>query len=303
MNPQQIVSELFPQVEWIDSEKGFMPCPGKHLHSNEGAKKDCQVKLNGAPTIFCFHQSCSAVIEEANYKMRFALWKESSEGMEPAPLSDAEREKIRVQMQKKRDEEEWKSWAKSHRERILSKYAWNPIDAWHESPVTTNDPAEDWRLLLSLYEPSDTVWIGEPTDSGMKAHADNFKKASRWLQDVPCGHFTCPAVFREGSFSRSNENVIKRPFLVIESDILTQDEMCSLTRWAQECMKLRAMLYTGGKSIHSWFDMPSDDLLEKLKITLPELGCDKALFKASQPVRLPGVMRGDKWQSLIWFNN
>lgn len=302
MNPQQIVAEIFPAVEWVDGERGFMPCPGKHLHSLAGGKKDCQVKLNGAPTIFCFHQSCSTVIEDSNYKMRLALWNESAEGMQPAPLTDSERAKIREQMAKKRDEEAWRKWGKDNAARIINKNQWTPEDAFDESPFALNDPAQDWRILLSLFKPHDVVWIGEPTDSGQTSHNRNFRKVEEWMESSPCGHFTCPAIFRDDAFSRSNDNVVSRPFLVIESDTLSQTETCSLTKWLRGFLKLRAMLFTGGKSIHSWFDMPSPTLFEKLKITLPEMGCDRALFKPSQPVRIPGVKRGDKWQALIWFD-
>lgn len=304
MNAQQIVSEIFPAVEWTDAESGFMPCPGKHLHSAKGGKKDCQVRLNGAPTIFCFHQSCSTVIEDANYKMRFALWKESSEGIAPAELTEKERIRIREQMEIKRNEERLIDLAKNNKDFILNKYAWNPEDAYHESPFCLyDDPEKDWRILLSLFKPQDTVWIGEPTDSGRIEHSKNFLPVEEWLKVGPAGHFTCPSVFFKGCASRSDKNISSRPFLVVESDVLTKPEICSVGKWLRKSMKLRAMLSTGGKSIHLWFDMPTATLFEKLKVILPQMGCDRALFKASQPVRIPGVKRGDQWQYLIWFQN
>jgi hypothetical protein len=42
-------------------------------------------------------------------------------------------------------------------------------------------------------------------------------------------------------------------------------------------------------------------VLTNLKIVLPIFGCDPALFKPSQPCRLPGARRDDRWQKLIWF--
>jgi hypothetical protein len=39
-----------------------------------------------------------------------------------------------------------------------------------------------------------------------------------------------------------------------------------------------------------------------LKNILPNLGCDPALFKPSQPCRLPGARRGDKTQALLYLD-
>lgn len=302
MTPQQIVAAIFPAVEWVDGERGFMPCPGKHLHSLTGGKKDCQVKLNGAPTIFCFHNSCQAVIEDANYKMRFALWKESSEGMEPAPLTEMEREKIKIQMDKKRSEEKSRSWASEHKADILEKHSWPIADVFHESPVTSDEPSQDWTLFLTLFEPDDVLWTGQPMNSGPR-HAHNFQTVRQWKEQQPAGRFTCPAVFKPGTLARKNENVLTRRYLVVESDVLTMDESAALFRWLRKRLTLRAIVHTGGKSLHGWFVMPDTAMLEKLRIILPEMGCDWHLFTPSQPVRVPGIKRGENWQCLYWFDN
>lgn len=309
-SPQAIVATLHPLVEWVNGDKGWLPCPGKHLHTGEHGKRDCRITLNGPPTIYCFHTACLGVVEEANYQLRRALWEGSPDRLKSAtPLTPEERlENIR----RRRLEEECakqriehgklRAWAKDNRERIFNDNAWDPSEAYEKSPVKLGNPADDWRLMLGLYQSSDLLWIGEPTDSGPHA-ADHFRPAIEWLYTGPKGHFICPSVFTPGTFSRSNANVLRRPYLVVESDTLTQAQMCAVAKWMSTFLPLRAILFTGGKSLHAWFQFPSTPLFEKLKSVLPILGCDPALFKASQPVRLPGVKRDGVWQSLLWFQD
>jgi hypothetical protein len=168
----------------------------------------------------------------------------------------------------------------------------------------TDDPSQDTHIFIkTLYSLDDILWNGDVFDSGEPINRFNFKKVSDWLKSGINGNFTCPAIFKEEVYSRSNENVISRPYLVVESDKLTPDETCSLFKWLREFMELKAIISTGGKSFHGWFKFPSEALLNRLKIILPEMDCDEALFKASQPVRMPGVLRGDKWQCLYWLKN
>lgn len=295
-----IASSMF-QITWINESKGFLECPGKHFHTGKNSKRDCQIIVSGAPTIFCFHSSCSSLVEEANYKLRKAIW--DNQALPKRKLNESERIQIRLDIKKKKENQKLIKWACDNKEKIFEKYSWPIADVFHESPVMSNSPEEDGKLFLRLYNLNDTLWIGEPTDSGREEKKDHFKPVSEWISQDIDFHFTCPSTFKAGSFSRSNENVLSRPFLVIESDTLTQDETCSLFKWMKGFLVLRAIIFTGGKSMHGWFEFPRLDLFEKLKVCLPELGCDEALFKPSQPVRMPGIKRNDQWQCLYWFNN
>jgi len=157
----------------------------------------------------------------------------------------------------------------------------------------SEDASGDWRQHLLLYEPEDILWIGGAvTESGHERHKANFRPAADWLalRNAP-GRFICPATFRADVSSRSRKSVLRRPFLVVESDTLSKAEIVGVFRWMQHYTRLRAIVDTGGKSLHGWFDMPDQDLLSAFEIYLPQLGCDPALFRPSQPCRLPGAMR------------
>ena len=67
-------------------------------------------------------------------------------------------------------------------------------------------------------------------------------------------------------------------------------------------LKLCAIVDTAGKSLHAWFEYPTEDTVNELRIVLPELGCDPKLFTPSQPVRLPGAERDGKMQRLVYLD-
>jgi hypothetical protein len=123
------------------------------------------------------------------------------------------------------------------------------------------------------------------------------------MQTPPISQFTTAGVFAAGTISRANENVITRRYLVIESDVLTKPQMGAVFQLMRDLfqMKLYAVVDTAGKSLHGWLEMPKQEWFDQLKAFLIPLGCDPATFKPSQPVRMPGVKRNDKTQSLLWF--
>ena len=124
-----------------------------------------------------------------------------------------------------------------------------------------------------------------------------------WLKEQRApGQFTCPALFKPAVHSRANENVQDNRFLVVESDSLTKPQIAAVFSWLRQFLHLRAIVDTASRSLHGWFAYPSTAQFHELKIILPKLGCDPALFKSSQPRRLPGAPRGDKVQSLLFLD-
>jgi hypothetical protein len=91
-------------------------------------------------------------------------------------------------------------------------------------------------------------------------------------------------------------------FLVVESDTLSKAEIAAVFGWCRQFLSLRGIVDTGGKSLHGWFDYPTTAQLHELRGILPRLGCDPALFKPSQPCRLPGARRGERVQSLLYLD-
>jgi hypothetical protein len=269
------------------------------MHSHPNGRRDCAVYLDSVPTVHCVHTSCIGAIDKANHDLRSAIAKGSMNGKpwQPAP-EDLQRERER------QARERLKHRAAIAASTILERFAAEPADLFERSLVRLLDnPAGDWRLLLGLVPPGAMIWIGDTKDTGQPRHGVHFRTVAEWLEESEApGNFTCPSLFKLGSYSRSNDNAVARPFLVIESDSLTKAEICAVFHWLSQPLRLRAIVDTGGKSLHGWFDFPDPDRLEELRVVLPALGCDPALFKPSQPVRLPGARRGDNWQTLLYLD-
>lgn len=300
MNLQTISEQILGSVSWKDSVNGFLECPGKHLHTGHNSARDCKIYLNGAPTIHCFHQSCYGILEEVNLKLRRAI---GGQTFEKRIITDKEREEIKASVEKAKLIDSLKLFSKDVFANIQENFKCTVEQVQTASPIKIpTDCQRHFGMFLNLFDRDDLIWIGDVKDSGEKIHMSHFKTPMEWLACPNIGNFTCGSTFRGASFSRSNEQVKKRKFLVVESDVLSKEEICSVFKFCKRITRLRAIVDTGGKSCHGWFDMPCDPVVNALKILLPEMGCDRALFKASQPVRTPGVMRGDKYQKLIYLD-
>lgn len=312
MDAQGIAENLLGEVTWNEPDAGYCRCPGIDLHTNPNGTRDCRVIVSGAPTIFCLHSSCAGAVDDMNRRLRSEVGKAECSKQ---PGSWKRRPPTLQEIERKREAEAKQRLAarsKVSLAQIIAEHGKDPADAWEESPVRlTEDAKNDWRLLLQLFPQEGVLWIGDTKDS-CDDHADekrkeycrrHFRTVNDWLlEGAAPGQFTCPSLFRPGVHSRSNGCVVARPFLVVESDKLNKVEVMAIFQWMRGFMRLRAVLDTAGKSLHGWFEYPPEESLAELRVILPALGCDEALFKASQPCRLPGARRGDKTQHLLWLD-
>lgn len=297
-----IAETVVGSIEWKTATEGFCECPGRSRHTQKDGPKDCKVYLNEVPTLWCLHGSCHEEVEQATKKLRQAVKMGNPPGPDkPKRLTPEEKARIVEATRLKA----LGARAATSKALILSQYRWTYTDMLAASPVRL--PAEErehWKLLLERFNEGDIVWIGDKFDSGKPENATSFRSTGEWLKlEQAPAQFICPVAFKPGSYSRSNENVLERRFLVVESDVLGKDEVGAVFRWlkAKVGLKLVAIVDTAGKSLHAWFSSPSGDQMTELKVVLPELGCDPKLFTASQPVRLPGAMRDGKPQKLVYL--
>jgi hypothetical protein len=149
-------------------------------------------------------------------------------------------------------------------------------------------------FLSTLFAADDVVWIGAVWQTGKPKHKGRFMQNQSWLtMQRISGEFCSHCTFKPGSFSRSNENVEVRRFMVVESDILSIDECGAIFNYlaSYHSLPLRAIVYTGGKSLHGWFDWPGDEVVDEWSAKLSGWNCDPSTLRPSQPVRLPGIIR------------
>jgi hypothetical protein len=301
---QTLAENVLGPISWSSETEGFIDCPGTEFHTGPNGEQDCIVFLDGIPTVYCFHQSCQEAVADGNRRLRRAIWSNSNRSASiKRPVTEEE-------VLRQRDvaiSQQTAYQSKAARLPILTQFA-APVESWlATSPISIpEDPAEHWRLQLDLFEPADIIWIGRDvrdSSSTCDHFADRFLPVSEWKHQVSVpGLFTCPSTFRTGTFSRCNAAVLRRPFLVVESDVLIKSEVTAVFRWMQQFLRLRAVVDTAGKSLHGWFDFPDHDALMELKSILPFLDCDPALFKPAQPCRLAGGLRNGRHQRLLYLD-
>jgi hypothetical protein len=67
---QKIAMELVQDIRWYSEVQGYGTCPGKKLHTTADGERDLRVHLDGAPNIFCVHESCKEVWEGVNTELQ-----------------------------------------------------------------------------------------------------------------------------------------------------------------------------------------------------------------------------------------
>jgi hypothetical protein len=198
--------------------------------------------------------------------------------------------------------------AKTRRAAIVAKWRWHAVDVWEDSPtridhhLTELDPR---FFIQSLFPQDAVVWTGEVFHSGSR-HADRFRTVAEWhaADEGAVGPMVTPAIWKPGTVSRTAENVLAAPYTCLDFDELdgrkpeTPDEIkehvaasLAITRWLREGMgwSLAAVLFTGSKSVHSWFRNPGAAALKSLRDAAGPLGIDSGLVdQPAHPARLPG---------------
>jgi len=263
-DPRQIAAGVVGAVDWQSEVSGFCHCPGAALHTHKTGTKDCRVSVDGAPTIYCFHASCVAVVAEANRRLRRELggspWEITLPGGHVLQSGDILQGdgtvKTRAEIEQgarngergtfdtspyplpgrggegERNErlvmETLRVNAERFKPELFENFRWPFAQILEDSPllVAERDAEDQFRTWLKLWPAHCHVWIGDVFSSGKLEHRTHFRPVAEWYQIGPVmGNFTCGSSFKPGSFRRSNENCNGTRFMVVESDTLTKDEV------------------------------------------------------------------------------
>jgi hypothetical protein len=326
IDPRHVASQILGAIDWQTEVSGFCRCPGEAFHTSANGKKDCRVNVDGAPTIFCFHSSCSSAVAEANRRLRREVsaspWElrlpdgrvlRSGDVLQSSGVvlrREAVQARARAEGREAGEQlvlESVRVLAERFKPELFGAFYWPMARIVEESPLQVHQrgPDEQFRTWLKLWPACSTVWVGDVYSSGKPEHRTHFRPVSEWYQIGPVmGNYTCGSSFKPGSFSRSNENLNGQRFLVVESDILSKDEVGAVFAYLRRRLHypLHCIIDTAGKSLHGWFDAPRNKVLEnRLKAGLQVFGCDPKVFTYSQPVRVPGAFREGKLQRLVWL--
>lgn len=77
---RDIAQKLLGPIRWEGEAHGFCVCPGQHLHTTGSGDRDCEIHLDGAPTVHCFHSHCAGVLAAVNHELRSQVAKAERTG-------------------------------------------------------------------------------------------------------------------------------------------------------------------------------------------------------------------------------
>lgn len=104
---------------------------------------------------------------------------------------------------------------------------------------------------------------------------------------------------------RCLDNVGTRRFLVVEFDSLPLDTQAGAIKFLSDYVPLVMVVYSGGKSLHSWFaveGLDSEESLNFMRLAV-SVGADPATWSPCQLVRLPfGRRDNGNLQEVIYFD-
>lgn len=200
-------------------------------------------------------------------------------------------------------------------------------DLLDASPIRINwCPREETsRFLSAVFDPSDFVFIGKGRDLGIPGK--NIRRAADWIRYFEAGGIAGPYIIvnpltakpapkkdGNGMTYRGDLNILTYRHCLVEFDNLTHENQIRF--WSSIGLSIRALIDSGGKSIHAWLDVSKLGLIEtpeqwKSQIKerlydkiLAPLGVDAACSNPARLSRLPGHYRSEKqaWQRLLWLS-
>ncbi len=254
---------MLTDVVWRSATVGSCRCPGAERHS--GGDGTCAVFIDrGWPLLHCFHDSCAESVRTLNGE----LLRAAPDGVrQERKWTNAEKEEWRCNRHVE---------YKARVELLPQLSALEPMtaDDWLTlSPVPVPDsPLEQWRLLLrSLFDPADLIWCGELWMSGKPEYTQTFRTAAEWQRTEygPLGEQMSLCTFnrrtgydrKKGTvyfegFERAKERIQRHKYTLVESDTVDRERFSNVQRWLakQNGFVLRAIIDTGGKSFHAWYD-------------------------------------------------
>jgi len=202
----------------------------------------------------------------------------------------------------------------------------NEMDLIEASPIRLLDPIETdpITLLDAVFAPDDLLFIGDRHEPGILGK--NIRRRDEWLQFFESGRAAGPFIIvnpltgkpalkksGDGETLRGDACISAYRHVLVEFDNLSEEEQIRF--WSVVQLPVKALIWSGGKSIHAWIDAQKlaeiststdwdihvrDKLFARI---LKALGADAACSNPARLARLPGVLRKENgtWQRLLWL--
>ncbi len=319
---ERIACELLGLAALEDG--AFARCPGEGLHSGRNGKRDFRVLLDGAPTGFCLHNSCSAAVEEFNERLRKAIWAAERGTASPLPYSMkgvAPRPEVRVKKRPVFDATRLRNYVAElpavSREWIKGRSPL-PVDVCSPADFIEQvfDMGERCVVFTEFFSQGDFLHeVGRGSfrlsdQRGVRAVRSALPgggKEGVWFLSNPVSGEWVPSPSAPGKWTRRSwQNVTSWRHAVLESDVAEEG------LWLRLLVRLElpivAIYSSGGKSVHALVRLNASSKVEwdeqgaVLRQSLCPLGADGAALTAVRLTRLPGCLRGARVQELLYLN-
>jgi hypothetical protein len=300
-NIRELVESVVDVIRWHD-DFAEVVCPCGH--------RDAHLYVTRSiPRLHCLHERCRTDVAEVNVQLRelagATLTPEQWAAMfKPDKAEQARRNRLALIR------------AQAHNRLLpdlLRKRRPIEHDEWLDrSPfgLDGRDLRHDWTLFIrALYKQrnpskpedwlnrSDLLWVGELWESGKPEYKRCFRRVDEWLRLRYCpGSQICVAPFQDSwsyrrqtlkdTWRRSKHWTLARSYYVAESDTLKAEQFGIVIEYLQRFSTLRAIVDTGGKSLHAWFDVPGPP---RLSVERPQL-----------PIRTAEQHAESEWASANW---
>lgn len=202
----------------------------------------------------------------------------------------------------------------------LPKIQWPKIDEVllaHIGPATLQDlmdaspcpPASTEEVIDTLFPGNPLLCAGPSKERAITKPREEFRGLLSKLQFiVPSSPSRPSGKNQEGRAGRPrcNEMFDDRHYLVVEFDQTPLEDQPRLILYLAKSHPLRLVVWSAGKSLHSWFDIrgwPEAQALGLMRLAV-SLGADRTLWTKCQLVRMPDGIRADngKRQHVIFYD-
>lgn len=180
-------------------------------------------------------------------------------------------------------------------------------DLWEASPCRIDDGLTQRMALEWLFpDPDGLLCFGKSAFDFRTGQLSRFKDASLAVCQfiVPCYMTKVRGLTQDGKESmHCLDNCGPRRFCVCDFDEPSSDKHASIIWHLRKVSDLVLVTSSGGKSLHAWFNVPTDEEPDFWKVAI-ENGADAALMRnRSSFVRLPfGKRDNGNLQTLLYLD-
>jgi len=202
----------------------------------------------------------------------------------------------------------WPDFEESLWKKYSTRSAIFPVDLDH---VTQS---QDWMpsgeaILDQLFDSEDLLCLGLDFRSAITQPRTQWRRLEASMEFIVANPMTATTGLTKDqrtSYRCHGNATQSRRFQVIEFDRGTPEEQAAiLSALHSERTPLILAVWSGGKSIHGWFDVRRLDESQKIRFFAAacRLGADSTLWDPCKLVRMPGGRRSNgKSQPILYFN-